>query len=296
MDLSIEEKRGLFLPKIEPACGKPTIYIRGYPTEDDEPMSATEFHGRQISTLSNQLVDYFGEDSLVYVGTDSFVYYRVGEKEKWVAPDIHVVLGVPAHPLRRSFYTWAEGTSPAVVFEFLSKSTQKEDRTSKLKRYFEEIGVREYFIHQPEGSAPREFRAWRRTDAGIVEIPEDSRGARHSEALNLWFLIEDQRNGTRLLRPYLPDGTPLPTLTEAKQQTKREELWRQFAEEDAAEAEARAEAETQARRGAEARAEAEVQARQQAEERAQQAEERAQEAETELARLRMLLAQREESI
>ena len=292
MDLSIEEKRGLFLPKIEPACGKPTIYIRGYPTEDDEPMSATEFHGRQISTLSNQLVDYFGEDSLVYVGTDSFVYYRVGEKVKWVAPDIHVVLGVPAHPLRRSFYTWAEGTAPAVVFEFLSKSTQKEDRTSKLKRYFEEIGVREYFIHQPEGSAPREFRAWRRTDAGIVEIPEDSRGARHSEALNLWFLTEDQRNGTRLLRPYLPDGTPLPTLTEAKRQAKREELWRQFAEEDAAEAEARAEAEAQARRGAEARAEAEAQARQDAEERAQQAEERAQEAETELARLRMLLAQR----
>ena len=53
MDLTtFEEKRRKFLPNMPRAFGQPTVYLKGYPTEDGEPMSATEFHGRQISILS----------------------------------------------------------------------------------------------------------------------------------------------------------------------------------------------------------------------------------------------------
>ena len=48
---TFEEKRRKFLPKVPRAFGQPTTYLKGYPTEDGEPMSATEFHGRQISIL-----------------------------------------------------------------------------------------------------------------------------------------------------------------------------------------------------------------------------------------------------
>ena len=221
MDLTtFEEKRRKFLPKMPRAFGRPTVYLKGYPTEDGEPMSATEFHGRQISILSEQLNDYFSRgDTLAYVGTDSFVYYQEGEVRKFVAPDVFVVLGVSSEPLRRSFYTWAEGAAPAVVFEFLSDSTAKEDRGEKMRRYFSEIGIHEYFIHQPEGERPPEFHGWRRRGDGYEAIPPDERGALYSEALNLLFSTEDLPNKLRFMRPYLPDGTPLVTLTESKAET-----------------------------------------------------------------------------
>ena len=220
MDLTtFEEKRRKFLPKMPRAFGQPTVYLKGYPTEDGEPMSATEFHGRQISILSEQLNDYFSRgDTLAYVGTDSFVYYQEGDVRKFVAPDVFVVLGVPSAPLRRSFYTWAEGATPTVVFEFLSDSTAKEDRGEKMRRYFSEIGIHEYFIHQPEGERPPEFRGWRRRGDGYEAIPPDE-GALYSEALNLLFSTEDLPNKLRFMRPYLPDGTPLVTLTESKAET-----------------------------------------------------------------------------
>jgi Uma2 family endonuclease len=224
-------------------------------------MSATNFHGYQISTLFNQLTDRYGLDSNVYVGIDSFVYYRFGGKEDKVAPDIYVVLGVPARPVRRSFYTWMEGAVPAVVFEFLSEETEEADKGEKKRQYFEELGIQEYFLHQPEGAKPREFLGWRRTEAGVEALPEDERGGRYSEVLGLWLVPEEQPNGVRLLRPYEPDGTPWPTLTEARWEAEEQGLWRMLAEERAqSEAQARAEAEERAR---------------QAEERARQAEERA---------------------
>ena len=221
MDLTtFEEKRRKFLPKMPRAFGQPTVYLKGYPTEDGEPMSATEFHGRQISILSAQLNDYFSRgDTLAYVGTDSFVYYQEGDVRKFVAPGVFVVLGVPSEPLRRSFYTWAEGAAPTVVFEFLSDSTAKEDRGEKMRRYFSEIGIHEYFIHQPEGERPPEFRGWRRRGDGYEDISPDERGALHSEALNLLLSTEDLPNKLRFMRPYLPDGTPLVTLTESKAET-----------------------------------------------------------------------------
>ena len=76
-----------------------------------------------------------------------------------------------------------------------------------------DIGVQEYFIHQPEMEKPPEFRGWRRIPSGgMVEIAPDERGGLFSEALNLWFRREDQLNThARLLRPYLPDGTPITT-------------------------------------------------------------------------------------
>ena len=221
MDLTtFEDKRRKFLPKMPRAFGQPTVYLKGYPTEDGEPMSATEFHGRQISILSEQLNDYFSRgDTLAYVGTDSFIYYQEGDVRKFVAPDVFVVLGVPSEPLRRSFYTWAEGAAPTVVFEFLSDSTAKEDRGEKMRRYFSEIGIHEYFIHQPEGERPPEFRGWRRSEDGYEAIPSDERGALYSETLNLLFSTEDLPNKLRFMRPYLPDGTPLVTLTESKAET-----------------------------------------------------------------------------
>ena len=67
-----------------------------------------------------------------------------------------------------------------------------------------------------------------------------------SEPLNLRFQWEiDRPQNVRLLRPYLPDGTPIPTELEGHYLRMEEQHLREVAE-------ARAEAETQRRQEAEA--------------------------------------------
>ncbi|MCH8292109.1 hypothetical protein IH992_13525 [Candidatus Poribacteria bacterium] len=269
-----EFKQQKYMPVFPKAVGKSTVYVEGYPYEDDEPMAATGFHAEQITTFSRQLKTHFGTDNLIYVGIDTFIYYQEGDATKFVAPDIYVVLGVEAFE-RRSFYTWAEGTAPHVVFEFLSESTAARARGEKVKQYLLDIGVQEYFVHQPERAKPPEFRGWRRSSSGeIDEMTPDAEGRLFSFVLNLWFRWVDLPYlRVRLLRPYLPDGTPIPTPSEWKAIAEGAEQHRQ-------EAEAIAQEETQHRQEAEAIAQEETQHRQEAEAIAQEETQRRQEAET----------------
>ena len=216
-DFALKQRK--YMPTFPKAIGKPTVYIEGYPCEDDEPMGATAFHSEQITTLSEQLSRYFAIDAHIYIGVDNFIYYREDDMKKFVSPDVYVVLGADKHPLRRSFYTWAEGAIPTTVFEFLSDATANRDRHEKVRLYLLEMGVQEYFIHQPEMEKPAEFRGWRGdASGGITEILPEAQGGLFSEALNLYFRWEDQLDThVRLLRPYLPDGTPITTSREEAQ-------------------------------------------------------------------------------
>ena len=211
-----EFKQKKYIPIFPKASGKPTVYIEGYPCEDDEPMAATGFHADQIGIFAEQISRYFAINPYTYIGVDSFIYYREGDITKFVAPDVYIVFGVNKFPQRRSFYTWAEGATPAAIFEFLSDSTADQDRHEKIQRYLRDMAAKEYFIHQPEMKKPSEFKGWRRNPAGdIVEMTPDAQGGLFSEALNLYFRWEDQLDThVRLLRPYLPDGTPITTSME----------------------------------------------------------------------------------
>lgn len=213
-DFELKQKK--YIPAFPKATGKPTQYIEGYPCEDDEPMAATDFHAEQITTFSEQLSRYFAINAHIYIGVDNFIYYRQGDLRKVVSPDVYVVLGVDKHPLRRSFYTWSEGAVPTTVFEFLSDATANQDRNEKVELYLNDIGVQEYFIHQPDMERPVEFRGWRRSPTdSIIEVVADTQGGLFSEALNLYLCWEDQHHShVRLLRPYLPDGTPITTSME----------------------------------------------------------------------------------
>ena len=271
-DFEIKQRK--YMPIYPKANGKPTVFIEGYPCEDDEPMAATGFHGLQITTLYDQFKRYFEVNDLVRVGVDSFIYYCEGDITKRVAPDIHIVLGVDKYPLRRSFYTWAEGAVPVTVIEFLSDSTANHDRYEKVDLYLNDIGIQEYFIHQPELKKSPELRGWKRSTSGnIIEIDTDAEDSLFSAALNLWFRWEEQQKShVRLLRPYLPDGTPIATSLE-EQHLKEA-------------AEARLEEEALLR-------EVETQRWQAAETRATEEAQRNQELATELERLRKQLANRQ---
>ncbi len=258
-DFALKQRK--YMPVFPKASGKPTIYIEGYPCEDDEPMPATEFHGLQINIFFDQLFRYFRINDYVHIGNDNFIYYAEGDITKVVAPDIFVVFGVKKYPLRRSFYTWSEGAVPVAVFEFLSDATADQDRHEKVRVYLIEMGVQEFFIHQPEMDKPAEFFGWRRSASGnIVEMEPDVEGGLFSEALNLWFRWEeDQTTRVRLLRPSLPDGTPINTSVEEEHLRLQEKHLREEAEAmAAAEAKRRQEAEAMMAEEAERRRELEI--------------------------------------
>ncbi len=260
-DFEIKQRK--YMPVFPKATGKTTVYIEGYPCEDDEPMAATGFHGVQINTLYDQFSRYFAINKHIYTGIDSFIYYSEGDMTKFVAPDIYIVLGVSRDTERRSFYTWSEGAVPVAIFEFLSDSTANQDRNEKVELYLKDIGVQEYFIHQPEMEKPPEFRGWKRTPSGeIVEMVPDAEGGLFSEALNLWFRWEELPNHVRLFRPFLPDGTPITTSMEEEQIRIEEQQLRKAAEERVEEESLLREVETQRRQAAEAIAAEEIQRRQ----------------------------------
>ena len=276
-----EFKQRKYIPVFPKATGTPTTYIEGYPSEEDDPMPAADSHGRQLALFYEQLWQYFEIDEHIHIGIDSFIYYSEGDISKRLAPDVYVVFGVAKMP-RSSFYTWAEGAVPAAVFEFLSESTAAHDRTEKMERYFIDIGVEEYFIHQPVLDTPPEFRGWRRSASGdIVEMVPDDQGGLFSESLNLWLRWEiDRRRQVRLLRPYLPDGTPITTSTEEKHLRLEAQAMAVEAQAMAVEAQAMA-------------VEAEARAAAEAERRREETRQR-REAEAELERLRAQLANRQD--
>ena len=217
-------------------------------------MAATGYHAEQIVPLADQFFRYFEINEHIFVGIDTFIYYREGDRTQVVAPDIYIVLGASKFPQRRSFYTWSEGAAPSVVFEFLSDSTARQDRHEKVPLYLMDIGVQEYFIHQPDLERPAEFRGWRRGPSrDIVEIAPDAEGGLFSETLNLYFRWkEDTVTEVRLLRPYLPDGTPITTSREEKALKEAAQEERQVAEEQRQIAERRAREEQERRQAAEA--------------------------------------------
>ena len=278
-DFELKQKK--YIPIFPKAIGKPTVYIEGYPYEDDEPMPAGGFHGMQMHSLFDQFLRYFQAHPYIHVGMDNFIYYREGDIRKVVAPDVYVALGAAKLPLRRSFYTWAEGTVPTAVFEFLSDTTASEDRHEKVEVYLRDMGVTEYFIHQPDMNRPIEFRGWRRDALGnIVEIEEDADDGLFSASLNLYFRWElHEAWELRLLRPYLPDGTPITT--------SMEEHHLRVA------AETLIEEELERRQAAETLAVEESERRQAAERLAREETERRQAVEAELERLQAQLANRQ---
>ena len=78
----------------------------------------------------------------MYVSGNLFIYYREGDPQAVVAPDVFVVLG--ADSADRSIYRlWEEPKGPDFVLEITSRSTRREDQVSKRELY-RSLGVREY--------------------------------------------------------------------------------------------------------------------------------------------------------
>ena len=167
-----------------------------YPVRDGNPMAETPIHWHATVNAVMPLEFFFKERSDVYVGCDMLMYYREGDVNGNVVPDVWVAFGVPKLPERDNWLLWLEGKGPDFVLEITSENTELEDEGRK-KRVYEELGVREYWQFDPEGDYLDPILKGRELgpDGKYRDLVLKERGGvlRHPSLLGLDLCLEDGR-------------------------------------------------------------------------------------------------------
>jgi Uma2 family endonuclease len=185
-----------------------------YPSHGDPPLTDTELQRIEREALYAVLADHFGGRNDLYVGADMFVYYEEGNRNKKVSPDLFVCFGVPRR-MRRVYKTWEDAHGLDWVLEVVSSGTWRNDLGHKRKLYAARMGVKEYFVYDPEGDyLKRPLMGFRRQGTALEPFSPEPSGRFRSELLGLelgltavrrdlgrWELGFHAPDGTRLLRP-----------------------------------------------------------------------------------------------
>jgi Uma2 family endonuclease len=137
-----------------------------YPESDGQPMGETDQHIQLMIDLRMALQTFFLADQQVYVGSNLMCYYVEGDASKSVSPDVFVVRGAAKHE-RRVYKFWEEPV-PQVVLEISSRKTRKDDLGEK-KDLYAWLGVREYFVFNPEARLRAPLRVFRLRGTNLVE-------------------------------------------------------------------------------------------------------------------------------
>ena len=246
-----------------------------YPESDGKPMAETDVHRDLMIYLIDALKRRFLHDPAIYVSGNLFVYYEEGNPAACVSPDVFVVRGVPSGR-RRTYKVWKEAKPPELVIELTSLSTHLED-LGKKRAIYETLGVKEYYIFDPEGERfDPAFRAFRISN-GLL-LPVEPRTVQGGTTVFKSDVLGLELHGQGLeLRWVDPEtGLALPTTAE---------LVRHAADQDR-----RAEAEQRRAQAEQRRAQAEQRRAEAASSQAESERARADAAEAEVARLREELA------
>ena len=117
------------------------------PYEDNQPME-TEQHRLQMELLISTLKPWLNQNRSGYVNGNMFVHFRHHNKRDFLGPDVFVVLDV-SNQVRKSWVVWQEGKAPNIVIELLSDTTANHDKSDKKLIYQNELAVDEYYWFNP---------------------------------------------------------------------------------------------------------------------------------------------------
>ena len=111
--------------------GPGPLALSEYPIRDGNPMAETPIHRRATVDAVMALEFFFEKRSDVYVGCDMLMYYREGDVNRNVVPDVWVAFGVPKLPERNNWLIWLEGKGPDFVLDkaILEASTPRNNFT-----------------------------------------------------------------------------------------------------------------------------------------------------------------------
>lgn len=135
---------------MHPCVAYPDLY-----PDEGEPLSAGRIHNQAGVFVFGFIASCLRAQGLKHfdVAFDVFLYET---PEKWTMPDILAYRDVRPHPqgIPRTFHLDFEGP-PDLVMEILSTKTWQKDvgleDIGDKKQYYQDIGVLEYWIYDPEG-------------------------------------------------------------------------------------------------------------------------------------------------
>ena len=156
---------------------EPTIPLQfttdiDYPDYDGLPMADNTDQAYEMTSAYHTLLDFFLERNDVFVATNLLVYYREGDNQARITPDVMVAVGRP-QGYRGSYKVWEEGQHPPDwVLEVASEESVEMDVLQKPGTYAG-IGVREFWQYDPTGGLlnPR-LRGWRLNGLKYTELPQ----------------------------------------------------------------------------------------------------------------------------
>jgi len=177
-----------------------------YPSSDGKPMAESEIHLLVMVEVFQMLRNHFASRADAYIIANMLWYWKRGKPSACSSPDIMVIFGVDK-TVRRSFKSWAEGGAvPAVAIEMASKSTWRQRLNENMEEY-ERLGVKEYFIFDPDSRyLPEQLMGFRLRKGRYVAVKPDDDGAMLSREMNLRLIPRgkhlrpaDQNTGKLLL-------------------------------------------------------------------------------------------------
>lgn len=188
-----------------------------YPDSDGRPMGDTDFHTDALVWLRDALRDFYAEAPDVYVAANIVLYYQQDTPKRRRDPDVLVAKGVAGKHRRRSFRIWEEQVVPQVLFEIASRDTWRVDLHDKPAEYAA-LGVKEYFLYDPEGVylAPV-LQGFRTVRGQPVPLKAAADGSLVSKQLGLRLVPE----GAMLRLRERQTDAPLLTRLESKEQERQ---------------------------------------------------------------------------
>ena len=215
-----------------------------YPETDGRPFAESDLHRIHIIDTYHRLNAYYEDRDDVYVSGNLLIYDVPGKTQRSISPDVMVVFGIEKK-MRRTYKTWEEGKAPDLVMEFSSKTTYRSDLNKKKIRYAQ-LGVKEYFLYDPERSYLDDPLVGLRlnNDGEYETILSLPNGGIPSAVLGLEFHIQEDDLG--IYNPITNEWLPTP----AEKAEKEAEARRQEVQARRREAEARKQ-EAEARKRAE---------------------------------------------
>ncbi len=120
--------------------------------DDPEPRPESMFQNPSVIYAYYILEAHLRERPGAFVDTNSFVYYDRADRNRRVAPDCYVALGVDAAAIRRrnGYLIWEVGKAPDLALEIASESTASNDLTG-IRALYARIGIGEYWRFDPSG-------------------------------------------------------------------------------------------------------------------------------------------------
>jgi len=155
-----------------------------YSESDGKPLGETGTHIDVTLTLLDVLRRYYMPRRDVAILSNMFVYYVEGNPRKNVAPDLFVMLGIPANTKRRTFKVRIKADSGRLPSEVLGLHLERDGSDLRLynphtkawERTSEEVAAT---LREREAALQRSEAALRNEEAARRQAQDEAERLRH---------------------------------------------------------------------------------------------------------------------